>query len=136
MSYACAIVVRDEQSRRTHARTRLSSIGHGQGPGAVADPGREFVGDASVGVAADRTAVARFEARIGRRAARPRARTVRILGMRATELVHKIRYDPVEVHSVVKTAVCEVNRGSGKGRGCFGVRDNDNVIDAKQQSVL
>jgi hypothetical protein len=89
----------------------LTGIGHTECPGRVADAGCVFVGDTTVLRARERlTGRRRSKASIGIRTTGTGATAIGVFGVRATELAHKVGYDPVEINAVVKAAVGQIDK--------------------------
>jgi len=97
----------DEELRATGLG--LAGVGHREGPDVVGDFCRELVGDATVVSAGDGLAIAGLEGGVGGGAAGSGTVAVGILGVGATELVHEIRDNAVEVDAIVEAAVGKVD---------------------------
>lgn len=97
----------DEELRATGLG--LAGVGHREGPDVVGDARRELVGDATVVSAGDGLAIAGLEGGVGGGAASSGTVAAGILGVGATELVHEIRDNAVEVDAIVEAAVGKVD---------------------------
>lgn len=97
----------DEELRATGLG--LAGVGHREGPDVVGDARRELVGDATVVGAGDGLAIAGLEGGVGGGAASSGTVAAGILGVGATELVHEIRDNAVEVDAIVEAAVGKVD---------------------------
>merc|ERR1719369_1987 len=133
------VVVRNVDEELGASAVGLSSVGHGQGAGFVAVPGDVLILD--VASTAPLLGGARLEVleRAVRRIAGSCPWVLRVLRVRATELIHEPRDHAMKVNSIVEAGLAQINevrRGDGhtveedlrferplrRVKGCSGIR--------------
>ncbi len=105
-------IVGDIDEELRPSRFWRSRVGHAEGAGRVGDLGDELVWNTSIAVAGVFLSIAGQELGTGGRTSRPGRVRVRILGVGTSELVHEIGNDAVEVDTIVKTRVGQVDEVS------------------------
>ena len=102
-----------------------SSVGHGQSSGCVGDALvvlANFIGDGSTSIALVSFSVTSLEAgaRIGSTSSSSWA--VGVLGVRASELIHKVGNDTMKVNAIIISTVGQINKVSASNGHLGGVK--------------
>jgi len=109
------ILTGDIDEKLTASRFWLACVCHAEGARSIADllvTLANLVWDAAFSVTLVAFSVTAGECAIGRRSTCSRTRTTRVLGIRASELVHKVWNDAMKVDSVVEAAIRQVDEVS------------------------
>jgi hypothetical protein len=106
----------DEELRATSLRS--ASVGHGKSSRGIGDALMvlaDFIRDVSSSITLDSLAVTRLEGGSSSRSSSSSTCTVGVLGVRASELVHKIGDNTVKMDSIVVTTVGQVDEVATDG---------------------
>lgn len=91
--------------------TRSAGVGHAECTSSITDAFRQFVRYPAIAIAAVRRPITPLKGCVARRSASAASRTVGILSIGATKLIHEVRDNSVKVNAIVETSVCKTMRG-------------------------